>query len=420
MPHKIIVISGPDGSGKSTVAKILKKELRKRGYPVYYTWLRYPRLLSLLPLLISKLIGTTVKIKVDGVCKHVFHAYYRIPILGRLYELAVLADYLVYKFFKIFIPRLSGFVIVVDRGLLDILVDVYAETKRFPKLLYTYLERELRRPNSSRILIMASYSTLTSRRRDNLCNPSFREVYALYRILGSTYGYRTFFNETPKDLEQTVNTILSDFGSIRVYSDPKNDMLRALFYRHRWLIILSNLVFQCVGYMWRAELALRVVIQALLVITLIVSLNLNLVVALVISHLLLYPLYSNPLAILKWIRSKRKMISLETLDKLVLKLNEIKQRWGSCIDVYMVGSLTHNPCKILLEDADVDARITPRNSIRCVLSSLIIALYVRLWGLLHGIPLDIYVKPLNNPELKKSVNLAEFVGILNTCRGSSV
>jgi GTPase SAR1 family protein len=419
MPHEVIVISGPDGSGKSTIAKILRRELRKRGYPVYYTWLRYPRFLSLLPLLISKLLGTTVKIKVDGVCKHVLHAYYRIPILGRLYELAILVDYLIYKFFKVFIPRFSGFVIVVDRGLLDILIDVYAETKRFPRLLYTYLERESRRPNSIRILMMASYSTLTSRRRDNLCNPSFKEIYALYRILGSACGYRTFFNETPKDLEQAINIILSDFGSIRVYSDPKNDVLRALFYRHKWLIILSNLLFQCSGYMWRVELALRVVIQALLVITLIVSLNLNLVVALIISHLLLYPLYSNPLDILKWIRSKRKMISLETLDKLVLKLNEIKQSWGSCIDVYIVGSLARNPCRILLEGADVDVRITPRNSIRCVLSSLIITLYVRLWGLLHGIPLDIYVKPLNDPELKKSVNLVEFISILSTCRGDS-
>jgi len=420
MPREIIVISGPDGSGKSTFAKILSRELRKRGYPVYYTWLRYPRLLSLLPLLISKLIGTTFKIKVEDVCRHTFHAYYRIPILGRLYELAIFVDYLVYKFFKIFIPRFPGFVIVVDRGLLDILIDVYAETKRFPKLLYTYLERESRRSNSSRILVMASYPTLTSRRRDNLCNPSFKEVYALYRILGSAYGYRTFFNETQKDLEHAVNTILLDFGPIRVYSDPKNDVLRALFYKHRWLIILFNLVFQCIGYMWRAELALRVVIQALLVIALIVSLNLNPVIALVVSHLLLYPLYSNPLAILKWVRSKREMISLEALDKLVLKLNEIKRRWGSCVDVYIVGSLAHNPCRILLEGADVDARITPRSSIRCVFSSLIIALYVRLWGLLHGVPLDIYVKPLNDPELKRSVNLVEFVSILGTCRGGSV
>jgi hypothetical protein len=172
--------------------------------------------------------------------------------------------------------------------------------------------------------------------------------------------------------------------------------------------------------MWRAELALRAVIQALLVIALIVSLNLNPVVALVVSHLLLYPLYSNPLAILKWVRSKRDVISLEALNKLALKLNEIKRRWGSCVDVYIVGSLARNPCRILLEGADVDARITPRNSIRCVFSSLIIALCVRLWGLLHGVPLDIYVKPLNDPELKRSVNLVEFVRILSTCRGGSV
>jgi energy-coupling factor transporter ATP-binding protein EcfA2 len=420
MPREVIVISGPDGSGKSTFAKILSRELRKKGYPVYYTWLRYPRFLSLLPLLISKLIGTTFKIKVNGVCRHVFHAYYRIPILGRLYELAIFIDYLVYKFFKIFIPRFFGFIIVVDRGLLDILIDVYTETKRLSKLLYVYLKWESREPNYSRILLMASYPTLMSRRRDNLCNPRFREVYALYRILGSAYGYRTFFNETPKDLEQAVNSTLLDFDPIRVYSDPKNDVLRALFYKHRWLIILSNLVFQCIGYMWRGELALRVVIQALLVIALIVSLNLNPVVALVVSHLLLYPLYSNPLAILKWVRSKREVISLEALDKLVLKLNEIKRRWGLCVDVYIVGSLARNPCRILLKGADVDARITPRNSIRCVLSSLIIVLYVRLWGLLHGVPLDIYVKPLNDPELKRSVNLVEFVSILSTCRGGSV
>jgi energy-coupling factor transporter ATP-binding protein EcfA2 len=419
--REIIVVSGPDGSGKSTIAKILKMELRKRGYPVYYTWLRYPRFISLLPLFVSKLVGTTINIRIDNICEHVFHAYYKVPILGRVYELAILIDYLIYKFFKVFIPRLFGFIVVVDRGLLDILIDVYVETKRFPELLHAYLGRESRRTNSSRILVMASYSILTSRRRDNLCNHNFRKVCSLYKLLGHAYGYRTFSNETQRDLEQTVNVILSDFNPVRVYSDPKNDILRALFYRHKWLIILSNLVFQCIGYMWHIELALRVVIQVLLIITLVVMLNLNLVVAVIVSHLLLYPLYSNPLDILKWVQSKRKVLSPETLNKLILKLNNIKQRWNLCIDIYIVGSLSRNPCKILLEGADMDARITPQKSVRCVLLSLIIALYVRFWGLLHGIPMDIYVKPLNDPELEKSISLTEFVSALNTCRkGSTV
>jgi energy-coupling factor transporter ATP-binding protein EcfA2 len=416
--RETIVISGPDGSGKSTVAKILKMELRKRGYPVYYTWLRYPRLLSLLPLLVSKLIGTSIKIRVDGVCEHVFHAYYKVPVLGKVYELAMLIDYLVYKFFKVFIPRLFGFVVVVDRGLLDILVDVYVETKSFPKLLYTYLGRESRRTNSLRILIMASYSILTSRRRDNLCNPNFRKVYFLYKLLGPAYGYKTFSNETLSDLEQTVNVILLDFKPVRVYSDPKNDIVRALFYRHKWLIILSNLVFQCSGYMWHVELALRAVIQALLIITLVVMLNLNLIIVIALSHLLLYPLYSNPLAILKWI-SERKVLNPETLNKLILKFNKIKRRWNSCIDVYVVGSLSRDPCKILSEGADIDARITPRKSVWCVFLSLLIALHVRFWGLLHGIPLDIYVKPSNDSDLEKSISLTKLVNALNACREGS-
>jgi energy-coupling factor transporter ATP-binding protein EcfA2 len=419
-PYNIIIISGPDGSGKSTIAKILRTELKKRGYPVYYTWLRYPRLFSLLPLLISRFIGTTLEIRIDGVCKSVLHAYYRVPILGKLYELAILVDYLIYKFFKVYIPSLLGFIVIIDRGLLDILIDVYVETRKFPKLLHVYLERESKKTNSSRVLIIASYPTLISRRRDNLCDPGFRKVYALYKLLGPICGYKVFFNETPKDLESITTSALSGFEPIRVYSDPKNSILRALFYKHKWLIILSNLVFQCAGYMWRVELALRVCIQVLLVIILILLLNMNPIIAIVVSHLLLYPLYSNPLAILKWVRSKREAISLEALDKLVLKLNEIKRRGGLCVDVYIVGSLARNPCKILLKGADVDARITPRNSIRCVLSSLIIVLYVRLWSLLHGVPLDIYVKPLNDPELKRSVNLVEFVSILSTCRGGSV
>ena len=416
MPYDTIIISGPDGSGKSTIARVLKMELAKRGYPTHYTWLRYPRLLSLLPLFISRLTRINIKVEAKGICEHVFHDYRRIPILGKLYELAILIDYIIYKFFKALIPQLIGFMVIIDRGLLDITVDVYIETKRFPKTLYRALIRESKKPNSLKIVVLASRSTLVSRRKDNLCRPGFRRIPVIYKVLGLNCDYKVLFNETLEDLKYTVTYMLSNFEPTRVYSEPRHNILRALFYRHKWFIPLSNIVFQCANYMWKAELAFRGVLQALLIIALTALLNLHPAIALIISHLVLYPLHSNPLAIQKWLRRKRKTINFELLNTLLQKLNRIECDKDRCINVRVVGSLSHNPCKLLLEGADVDIRLVPAPSVKCILLSLIIAPYIRFWSLLHGIPSDLYVKPVDSPELKNSKSLTEFTNSLITCK----
>jgi ABC-type multidrug transport system fused ATPase/permease subunit len=416
MPYDVVLISGPDGSGKSTIARVLKMELAKRGYPTYYVWLRYPRFLSLLPLLISRLIKISIKIEVKGICKHVLHDYRRIPILGKLYELMILVDHIIYKLFKVLIPQLIGFIVIIDRGLLDITVDVYIETKRFPKILYRVLIREFKKANSLKIVVLASHSTLIFRRKDNLCNPGFREIPAVYKVLGLNCSYKVLLNETLEDLKHIITYILSNFKPTRIYSEPKHGVLRALFYRHKLVIPLSNMIFQCANYMWKAELIFRVILQSFLIVTMAILLNLHPAIALILSHLALYPLYSNPLGIQKWLQKKRKTVNFKSLNMLLQKLNRIERNKNRCINIRIVGSLSHNPCKLLLEGADIDIRLVPASSIKCIITSLIVAPYIRFWSLLRGIPLDLYVKPINSSELKNSKSLTEFTNSLIICK----
>ena len=43
---KIICLSGVDGSGKTTLSKMLANELHKKGFNVSYVWMRYNHYLT--------------------------------------------------------------------------------------------------------------------------------------------------------------------------------------------------------------------------------------------------------------------------------------------------------------------------------------------------------------------------------------
>jgi len=409
-----ILVSGPDGSGKTTIARLIVKLLRQRGYPVLYTWLRYPRLLSLFPLLISRIIGTTTIIKLDNACKYTYHSYATVPILGKLYELSILIDYMIYKFIKVHIPNMLGFIVVVDRNLLDIAIDVYIERRATPKLLLYYLGREAKNA-LTKIVILASLQNLLTRRKDNLCNPHLKALLVLYQRLGTTYGYNMVYNDSRADLIEIVRCVALKFKPVRIYTEPRSHVLRALFYRHRWLVFVTNFLFQSMGYMWRVELASRLAIQALVAIAL-VLMGLHTLPALLISHIIMYPFYSNLFAILKWWR-KRK-INIGKVIRGLKKLVSIENRYRSYIDIVIVGSITRNPSILLTREADIDVRIVPKPRITCIILSLLIGMYIRLWSVANRIPMDLYVKPGNDSEILHGMGLRDLLDYLKSEIGS--
>jgi len=416
----VILISGIDGSGKTTIARLVARLIRARGYPVLYTWLRYPRLTSVIPLILSRITGLTIKIKRGSLCSHTYHAYKAVPVLGVLYELTILVDYIIYKFLKVRIPKKMGFAIVVDRSLLDIVVDTYIEMGSAPRLLLRYLSRDVE-DASRKIVVLASTAHLVSRRRDNLCNPNLRRTLKLYEIIASQYRYTIFINDSMDDLKNIVYFLTKDFQPIRVYTDPSNQLLRALYYRHRWLIYVSNFIFQSIGYMWKAEALFRVGIQIALIASLIIA-GLHPLIALIVSHTVLYLFYSNKYALKKWFTTSTEPVKDAEIKAFIAKLDKIERlarKYSRCLDVVIVGSLARDPNTILRKRADLDLRIVPRRKVRCIAMSLVLAMYLRFWALMNKLPLDLYVKPSNDPELfrKHVISLTNLTNSLRKHNG---
>lgn len=126
----LICIIGVDGSGKTTQAKELLNALRKRNIPSKYVWLRFFHFFSLPVLMIMKVFklsysNTTASGKRIG-----YHTLWKSPLISMIYQMALILDIFLYKFFKIDIPRkIFNKTIVCDRFIFDTIVDLMISTR---------------------------------------------------------------------------------------------------------------------------------------------------------------------------------------------------------------------------------------------------------------------------------------------------
>ena len=83
-----------------------------------------------------------------------------------------------------------------------------------------------------------------------------------------------------------------------------------------------------------------------------------------------------------------------------------------------MGSITRNPSILLTREADIDVRIVPKPRITCIILSLLIGMYIRLWSVANRIPMDLYVKPGNDSEILHGMGLRDLLDYLKSEIGS--
>lgn len=123
---KSIYLTGPDGSGKTTIANLYRAHLQKRGYVVTVYWIRGTHLIaSVLAKCLSKL----------SLFQGSDNPYYGISIPPSLRSLWIIIELLSVVPHILVRNALSRFSIVIgDRGLLDFLVWLIV-TLNYPQLL---------------------------------------------------------------------------------------------------------------------------------------------------------------------------------------------------------------------------------------------------------------------------------------------
>ena len=184
---KIIIVSGVDGSGKSTQLALLGKYLRARGFKVKYLWLRWFSAFTYPLYLYAKLAGRTIVVQTRSRPVHV-HVFWIDPLLRCLYPRLLLLDLLIWFMLNKLVALVKGYdVLLIDRFILDVLIDLLWEVREVKLLRYSLIRNMWKYLGNTIILTVDSREAV--RRKCDIV--SLREVAfkrKCFNILAKHFG----------------------------------------------------------------------------------------------------------------------------------------------------------------------------------------------------------------------------------------
>jgi thymidylate kinase len=200
----IICLFGPDGSGKSSHARALARELKCRGLRPMIAWMRGTHTLaSILARFLSKFVTF----------KGSDNPYYGISIpscMRRLWQLMEFISALPVLLFRFMLPSFLGYTVIAERYVPDFLAWVSTTTRD-----EDYLERlearfmlALSAKANVRIYVTASEAELTKRRGGEVGQKFLSRQLKLYdRLAKIVKAYK--IDTTDRDIKETLNELLN-------------------------------------------------------------------------------------------------------------------------------------------------------------------------------------------------------------------
>jgi thymidylate kinase len=203
--RNIISISGIDGSGKSTVAQLLMRLLRRYSVRFKVVWFRWRALTLYTLYLYSRFRGLYVRVYVPWLKRwigiHVFHVD---PVARRLYPYLLFIDLTVFYILHRLLWWVKGVkTVVFDRFYLDALVDAIYTCRcvdRFFLSLYIAMQR--RAPWA--VVLDVDVDTAVARKRDIVSRREVEFKRRLYSIMARD------LNIPVVDARQELPRVLSD------------------------------------------------------------------------------------------------------------------------------------------------------------------------------------------------------------------
>ncbi|WP_321422014.1 hypothetical protein [uncultured Methanobacterium sp.] len=203
MKNKLMCISGPDGTGKSTQVDLLIKYFKGKGINYEATWLRFNHIFSLPLLGIARLMGLSEVITLESGNRLGYHYFYKSKTISSLYTILLLLDTIINTLFKVYIPVfIFKRNIIYDRFIYDTMVDLMVSTGTYiaeshrGKLFLRLIPK-----NSVSILLITNVETLRQRRDDVLYDKTLEQKINLYHKLSEK------FNILVVDANQSVENV---------------------------------------------------------------------------------------------------------------------------------------------------------------------------------------------------------------------
>lgn len=178
---KYIIISGIDGSGKTTVINELTKALEAEGNTTKYIWMRFNHYSVKVMNMMARVMGLSVK--VHNAFGDVWeHRLYKNKLFCKLYVWCSYIDNVLARRKAL---RLEADYVICDRWVNDTLIDLGAEC-RIGDILDSKWYRKFQGilpKNSYQFVVIRNKKDIVDCRVENTTNPDFPYRYALYEKL---------------------------------------------------------------------------------------------------------------------------------------------------------------------------------------------------------------------------------------------
>jgi hypothetical protein len=200
-----IIVSGIDGSGKTTVIEGIRSQLEAKNMTVGYIWMRYNHYLIKVMHAIAKVIGLSTKEQTPMGCMWL-HQFYKSPIFCWFY---VRCSYIDNWFAKRKVKRIKADYIICDRWVNDILIDVGAECHYTDILDSKWYSRfhNLLPPDCYQFVVVRKKKKVLDCRIENTFNEAFTLRYDLYKKITDKKGVNLVDNNG--SIENSVQQVLN-------------------------------------------------------------------------------------------------------------------------------------------------------------------------------------------------------------------
>jgi len=203
---KNIMLSGPDGTGKSTIASAVICRLNESNNNVSHVWLRFNHYSAKFINMVGRVTGKSYY-ETYSWGKLGYHDYN--GFIGVLYIIAVYIDHLIFNilFRKRYLKSNKNY--LIDRFIIDIIADLIVDTKR-PKMVFflfgPFLKKELELAHA--FILKCHKEIVISRRKDILDDKSYDAKIRAYKLIASKFNILTI-DSSQLSIEELVTKILS-------------------------------------------------------------------------------------------------------------------------------------------------------------------------------------------------------------------
>ena len=191
LKSRFVYITGCDGTGKTTQARLMLDALQRAGLQPKHLWLRFPFFFSLPFLLYARFRGYSWYEESHGV-RQGYWDFRRSWLLCNLFPWVLLLDATLAAIPRVYLPLLWGKTIVCERFVLDMIVDlaIALDDPGFCRRRPATLFRALLPPGAGVTILDLDATTIRARRADLQVDNRLDARLETFRSLVESAGLR--------------------------------------------------------------------------------------------------------------------------------------------------------------------------------------------------------------------------------------